>query len=138
MSANNPQFGEVDGAPFELPGLIKKLGDVRFGEPLDQDRMDMVGAIAQHSRNVQELLHDGIRSVGHLMELVGCGEYEFPSSYLGTLGTFLKHVAGEADFLRSTESDMHYIMKEQAALQPKTKPAGRRSAVADAGQGVGQ
>jgi len=128
MSSLNSQFGDVDGAPYELPDLIKKLGDVRFGEPLTQDRLDMVDAIATHSRNVQELLLDGIRSVGHLMELTGCGEFEYPQSYIGRLGTFLKHVAGEADFLRSTESDMRQIIKDQTALQVKTKPAGRRTA----------
>lgn len=138
MSLLNPQFGEVDSAPYKLPELIKTLGDVRFGERLSQDRLDMVAAIAQHSRNAQELLLDGIRSIGHLMELTGCGELEYPLGYLGSLGSFLRHVAGEADFLRATESDMNHIMKEQAALQPKAKPAGRRAAVATNEQGAAE
>lgn len=126
MSASNPHFNQVDGAPWELPTLIKNLGDVAHGDVLTEDRLHMVDAIQVHARNGQELLHDGIRSLGHLMELTGCGELEVSNEHIANLGTFLKHLAGQADFLRSTESDMRHIMREQA----KARPAGRRSASA--------
>jgi hypothetical protein len=128
MSARNPHFHHADGAAWELPTLIKNLGDVSYGEALTEDRLHIVDAIQTHARNVQELLHDGIRSVGHLMELTGCGDLEVSNEHITQLGSFLKHLAGEADFMRATESDMHQILKAHAAQQVKAKPVGRRGA----------
>jgi hypothetical protein len=123
MSANNPEFKHVDGAPYELPDLIKRLGDVSFSTPLPQERLDMVDAIKTHARNVQELILDGIESVGHLMTLVGCGDLEVENGHITQLGALLKHLASETNFLRATEGDMHQIIKEQQDLRAAGKKA---------------
>lgn len=127
MSARNPFFVDVDGAPYEIPDLLKHLGDVKSSTLLDQDRLYMVDAIHTHARNAEEWLLDGIRSIGHLMELAGCGDLDVDNRHVAQLGTLIKHLAGEADSLRATHSDMGYILAEQKELQAKANAAHRRA-----------
>jgi hypothetical protein len=133
MTSTNPQFGNADGAAYEVPELIKRLGDVSYGELLKQDRLDMVAAIATHSNNVNELILDGLQSIGNLMALVGCGEHDVGRDHVVQLGVLIKHLASEANFLRATHNDMHYILTEQEVLRAAAKPVSQRNAAIEQG-----
>jgi hypothetical protein len=135
MSADNPHFGHVDDAAYKIPDLIKQLGDVGFGVQLDQDRIDMVDAIAQHAHNVQELLLDGLQSIGHVMSLSGCGDFEVGDLHVMQLGVLVKHLANEANFLRVTHGDMQHILSEQAALKASKDAVRRRASNKNAAEG---
>jgi len=126
MSANNPHFGHVDDAAYRIPDLIKQLGDVSFSVQLDQDRIDIVDAIAQHAHNVQELLLDGLQSIGHLMSLAACGDCEVENLHVMQLGVLVKHLANEANFLRATHGDMREILSEQALMQVSATRGSKR------------
>jgi hypothetical protein len=125
MSAKNPQIKNLDRPAYELPDLIKRLGDVSCFDPLTQEQRDMADAIQTHARNAHEVLLDGMESVGHLMTLAGGGDVELDNHHVLNLGALLQHLAVEANYLRAAESDMRCVIDEQEALQATAKSAVR-------------
>lgn len=129
MSASNPEFKHVDGAAYELPDLIKRLGDVSMFDPMTQVQLNIVDAIRMHARNTQEILLDGMHSIGHLMVIAADSDFEVDNGHLLQLGSLIKHLARETDFLRANESDMHCILEEQKSLataQPAKGQGGKK------------
>lgn len=120
---SNPHFMKPDDAAFELPGLIHRLGRVDLSEQLDQDRADMVEAIARHASNVESTLLDGMFSLAHLLVVVGCSDDELPKEHVVGLGALLKHMACEADYVRTTLSNMRHIQQGQHAHKAAGGPA---------------
>jgi hypothetical protein len=122
MSANNPLFKQIDRAACEIPNLLKKLGEVDYRKPISQEQAHMVDAIATHAYNAQDMLIDGIGSLGRLMNVAGLNDqYTVHGEDLANLGALLAHLAVEVEFLRLTESDMRYIEREQKGLQAGAK-----------------
>lgn len=129
MIANNPLFKHVDRAAYELPDLLKQLGEVDCSKPVPQEQMHMVSAVAQHARNAQNTLLDGLESLGRLMTVAGLNdEYTLAGDDVAKLGSLLTHIAVEAEFLRFTESEMSYIERAQKEQQAGAKSSGRAAA----------
>lgn len=135
MTTQNPHFGNADDAAFELPALLKRLGYVGVGTRLDQDRCDMVDAIATHCGNLQSTLLDGMFSIGHLFVAIGCGEDELEKVHVTGLGALLKHLAYETDFARITLSNMRHIQHEQLQLKASADTTRRRPSKKDGAEG---
>jgi hypothetical protein len=135
MTMQNLHFGSVDGAAFELPGLIQRLGYVGVGKALDQDRCDMVAAIATHCGNVQSTLLDGIFSIAHLLVESGCSEDDLEKVHITGLGALLKHLAYETDYARITLSNMRRIQQEQLEQKASTDTVRRRTSKKDSAEG---
>lgn len=117
MSTTNPRFKRADRPAYELPCLLQILGDPDF-TALTDDQRNIIDAIRIHAGNAQEVILDGIASIGDLMTMVD-DTHAVSNDGLLSLGALLKHLAQEADNLRSTQSEMLFALKSDDELRSK-------------------
>lgn len=120
MSMNNPRMKNVDRSAYELPVLLQALGEPNHAVRLSEDQRNIVDAIHIHARNAQEVILDGIASIGHLMTTVDDTMEVSRHDLLG-LGSLLKHLAHEADYLRGAQADMISILQSDEERQANKK-----------------
>lgn len=117
MSANNPLLKNIERAAYELPGLYQLLGEARASVPLTETQRQAAEAIVVHARNAQEVILDGIETIGHLMSGF-TDDYDLERNHVNNLGMLIKHLAVEADHLRGSSGDMRCILEEDRKHQP--------------------
>jgi hypothetical protein len=126
VSLANPHFGHVDHAPYAIPNLLRKLGDVAHDEKLTNDRALMVDALAMHATNVETTLLDGIAAVGQVMvDALGSPD-DVDKDRLMVLATLIKHLAGDTEFARFVLSDMRHIQRAQLIMTAMPVDKGAR------------
>jgi len=118
MSANNPHFQNIGRAPYELPYLVKSLGDVDRSAPLDAEQTHKAEAITSHAFNATEIVAGGLESIGHLMSMVGNSEDEVDGRHVANLGDLIKHLAAEIEYLHEVETDMRTLLMRQPVVTP--------------------
>jgi len=124
MSAQNPVFAHPGRAAYELPKLLKSLGNIECSVPLTAAQHNTVDAITSHAWGAVEVITDGMESIGALMSIVGHGESFVDGRRLAALGSLLEHLAVELQQLHQVETDMAEIMRSDAAkLVPATPTA---------------
>ena len=125
MAANNPLFKNIERAAYELPGLFQILGEPSASVPLTEAQRHAAAAIQSHAGNAQEVILDGIETIGHLMSSF-TDDYDLDRHHICNLGMLIKHLAVEADQLRNSAADMRVIL-ETDCQRPLTAPRGRQS-----------
>lgn len=105
MTNTNPQFCHPGRAAYELPTLLKNLGDVSVAV-LTADQHHTVDAIAAHAHDAVETITSGIESIGALMSTVGHGADEVAGGHFAALGALITHLAVELQHLHQVETDM--------------------------------
>lgn len=123
--SRNPLFKNIERAACELPGLFQILGEPSAAVPLTESQRHAADAIQTHARNAQEVILDGIESIGHMMAGF-TDDYDLDRGHISNLGMLLKHLAVEADQLRFSEADMRTILEEDRK-HPSNAPQGRKS-----------
>lgn len=118
MKASNPHFQNIGRAPYELPYLVKSLGDVDRSAILDADQAHKVEAITSHAFNATEIVAGGLASIGHLMSMVGNTEDEVDGCHVANLGDLIKHLAAEIEYLHEVETDMRTLLMRQPVVTP--------------------
>ena len=106
MTNTNPQFRHPGRAAYELPTLLKNLGDVSCAAALTADQHHTVDAIAAHAHDAVETITSGIESIGALMSTVGHGAGEVAGGHFAALGNLITHLAVELQQLHQVETDM--------------------------------
>jgi hypothetical protein len=122
MTKSNPQFCHPGRAAYELPKLLKNLGDIDSSVSLTTDQHNTVDAIVSHAWGAVETIASGLESIGALMGVVGHGESEVAGKHVAALGDLISHLAVELQHLHEVETDMASTL--QSIGNPKV--AGRR------------
>jgi hypothetical protein len=110
MSAQNPAFANPGRAAYELPKLLKNLGDVDTSVPLSADQRNTVEAIQSHAWGAVETITDGIESLGAIMSIVGNSEHVVGGRHFAHIGSLIEHLAVELQQLHEVETDMVEIV----------------------------
>lgn len=117
MAANNPLLKNIERAAYELPGLYQLLGEPSAAAPLTETQRHAAEAIVVHARNSQEVILDGLETIGHMMSGF-TDDYDLERNHINNLGMLIKHLAVEADRLRSSGADMRCILEGDREHQP--------------------
>jgi hypothetical protein len=115
MSKTNPQFCHPDRAAYELPKLLKNLGDVDRTAQLTTHQRNTVDAIASHAWGAVETIASGLESIGALMGIVGHGEEVVAGKHVAALGDLITHLAVELQHLHEVETDMAATLRSAPA-----------------------
>ncbi|WP_426192576.1 hypothetical protein [Massilia sp. DWR3-1-1] len=116
---SNPAFKHASRPSYELPNLMKAIGDVDGGEPLDDGMRNAVGAASSHANNAKETLLMGIETIGNLMmQLSQISEAVDDRDLIG-IGGIIRHMAVEVQYLIDVEDEMDGILKRDREASKK-------------------
>lgn len=116
---NNPAFKNVGRPAYELPNLLKNLGDIGAVERMTADQGFMVMAAEQHATNALATVLDGVETMGRLLTQLGVAGIDVQGPELCKIGDLFKHLAVEAQFLVDVQSDMTTILNNDEGLLPE-------------------
>lgn len=118
---NNPAFKHVRRPGYELPNLMKAIGNVDGGEPLDDGMRNAVGAASSHANNAKETLLMGIECIGNiLMRLCELDDPIEQHDLMGIAGV-IRHASVELQYLIDVEDEMDSILRRDMEAVAKTK-----------------
>jgi hypothetical protein len=121
MSPNGPEFKNAEQAAYELPWLLRRLGQ-GSASTLTPEQQLLAQAAEGHAYNASDDVLSGIEAIGSLLFIAGNNDqWPLNSSQLCNIGTLLRHLAVEAQFLKETEAEMRYLSKERPAPDTERK-----------------
>jgi hypothetical protein len=108
---SNPAFKHVCRPAYELPSLMRTIGDVDSSKPLDDAMRFAVDAASSHANNAKETLLMGIETIGILMmQLSQLSGYVDDHDLVG-IGGLIRHMAVEVQYLVDVEDEMDGILR---------------------------
>lgn len=119
MIANNPHLNNLERPAYELPTLLKNLGDLSSTEPMTDDQRNMVGAIADHASNSTDRITNGLESIGQLLYAAGASGTGLIERHLSGIGELVSYLAVELQHLHDVESDMAFAVKNDVTTKMK-------------------
>lgn len=125
----NQHFKHPGRAAYELPYLLKGLGDVDGGAPLTDDQLEKAHAIENHADDAINSIASGLEAIGAVMSLVGHSDDVLCGRQMAGLGDLIKHLAVEIEYLHEVEGEM-YALKRRSIAVPQESPAPRQRAAA--------
>ncbi|WP_154668202.1 hypothetical protein [Pseudoduganella violaceinigra] len=117
-NVENPQFRNLDRAPYELSHLLVKIGRGDPNESLKQ----LTDAAEDHASNASGTLLRGLEAIGHLMMYAGTNEQagDLGSRYVMCIGDLISHIACELQFLGEVDT-VAYTAEIIAAANSKQR-----------------
>lgn len=122
MSKANPQFSHPGRAAYELPKLLKNLGDLDRTAKLSEEQYNTVDAIVSHAWGAVETIASGLESIGALMGIAGNGDEAVPGKHVAALGDLITHLAVELQHLHEIETDMASTLQSSGNRQVARRP----------------
>ena len=123
---NNPHLRFTGRPAYELPNLLNAFNaKTSRGDDMTEDLRDQADAIETHAINALDAIGDGIEAIGAAMFSAGTNEdWPMDGRTVAALGSLIKHLAVEQQYLRSVEGDMHtriemHDQKVEAAMAKK-------------------
>lgn len=118
---NNPAFKHVSRPGYELPNLMKVIGDVDGGEPIDDGMRNAVSAASLHANNAKETLLMGIESIGNI--LIRICELDTPIEQHDLMGIagVIRHASVQVQYLIDVEDEMDSILRRDKEVVATTK-----------------
>lgn len=107
MSTQNPEFLNIERAPYELVKLVAKLGVTRIDKPLSVAQCQVAEAIEQHAANATDTILSGIEAIGRAISCASVNpQWQLSSTTMNHLGCLITHLAVEAQVLHDTSADI--------------------------------
>ncbi|WP_426195048.1 hypothetical protein [Massilia sp. DWR3-1-1] len=114
---STPAFKHVCRPAYELPSLMRTIGDVDKSKPLDDAMRFAVDAASSHANNAKETLLMGIETIGNLMlQLSQLSDAVDARDLLG-IGGLIRHMSVEVQYLIDVEDEMDGILKHDRAAK---------------------
>lgn len=121
MSPNGPEFKNAEQAAYELPWLLRRLGQDSAAALSPEQRL-IAQAAQGHAYNASDDVLSGIEAIGSLLFIAGNNDqWPLNSTQLCNIGVLIKHLAVEAQFLKETEAEMRYLSNEKPAPDDERK-----------------
>ncbi len=116
---NNPAFNNVSRPAYELPNLLKNLGDISVTVPMTAEQRNLAAAAETHATNALSTLLDGIEAMGSLMTQIGAAGDDLPNGDLCKIGSLFTYFAVEAQLMLDVQSDMESILRQNSESSKK-------------------
>jgi hypothetical protein len=116
---DNPAFKNVGRPAYELPNLLKSLGDIGAVERMTSDQGWMVMAAELHATNALATVLEGVETMGRLLTQLGVAGIDVQGPELCKIGDLFRHLAVEAQFLVDVQGDMATILNNDEGLLPE-------------------
>lgn len=129
MSTANPYIQHLDRAPYELGCLIAKMPQfLPRDRALTADELHMSQAVSVHAGNALDSIEHGLEALGAaLFSASECRDFPLRQQHIGAIGTLIKHLAIESQFIRScldsATSDQSNHEARRASAPPARKGA---------------
>lgn len=120
---NNPLFKHVTRPEYELPQLMRSLGEVDSSKPLDDTVRNSAEAVSMHAYNMKEILLMGIESFGSLLMLVSQLPEPVQERDLLGLGGIIRHSAIQLQYAIDVEDEVDGILRRDKELTAAKKGA---------------
>jgi hypothetical protein len=116
---DNPKFQDAARAAYELGHLLIALpGDFGSARSVDDEHMQIAAAAQHHAGNAGHTLLGGIEVIGSLIEAVGdAGGTVLEPDVQQRLGTLLRHLAVEAQFMQEIAGNLAHSINEYQQRQ---------------------
>ena len=118
---NNPAFQNVSRPAYELPNLLKKMGEISAATSMTENQANIVMAVETHATNALSTILDGMEAMGSLLTQLGAAGDDLPNRDLCNLGNLFTHLAVEAQLMVDIQSDMMTILNSETELGPVKK-----------------
>ena len=106
--AENPHFGNVERAPYQLGQLLTQLPpDFSRSGHITPDSRQIAEAAMRHAENAAYAVMDGLEALGQVMFVAGSNEENHVDGRtIANLGYLVKHLAVELQFLHHIEEEI--------------------------------
>lgn len=108
---NNPAFKHIERPEYELPQLMKIIGEVDSSKPLDDTVRNAAQAASSHAYNMKENLLLSIESIGNLLVLVAQLPDPVQERDLLGLGGLIRHSAVQLQYVIDVEDEVDGILR---------------------------
>lgn len=116
---NNPAFKNVERPAYELPTLLKNLGDISVTVPMTAEQRNLADAAETHATNALSTLLDGIESVGRLLTQLGVAGVALDSGEAIRIGNLFAYLAVESQLMVDVQSDMESTLRQDSESSKK-------------------
>ena len=128
MSAANPLVQNVGRAAYEMPDLLRRLGDPDGIAPLTEEQRQIADAIETHAYNATAAILNGLEAIGNVMSAAARSEDGIEQRTVSDLADLVKHLAVEMQHLHDVESNMSALKRLSSISEKDTAPAPRQRA----------
>ena len=106
--AENPHFGNVERAPYQLGQLLAQLPpEFSHSGPITPDSRQIAEAAIQHAENAASTVMDGLEALGHFIFVASTNEENHVDGQAtANLGYLIKHLAVELQFLHEIGAEI--------------------------------
>lgn len=116
---SNPAFKHVCRPAYELPSLMRTIGDVDKSKPLDEAMRFAMDAASSHANNAKETLLMGIETIGTMMMQLSQLSGSVDDHDLMGIGGMIRHMAVEVQYLIDVEDEMDGILRRDREASKK-------------------
>lgn len=118
----NPEFHNVERAPYELMQLVAKLGVTNLDQPLTLEQRQIAEAIERHAANATDTILSGLEAIGRAISCAALNpNWQLSVTNMGDIGGLITHLAVEAQALHDTtagiRSDLERTKDADAAAK---------------------
>lgn len=123
MSASNPYIKHMERAPYELGRLIAMMPrSLPRDRTLTDDELQMLEAVSVHASTAMDNIEHGLEALGAvLFSASESKDYPLDSRHIGAIGTLIKHLAVESQFVRSWLDRSASDLSNHEALRAKNQ-----------------
>ena len=118
---SGPAFKHIERPEYELPQLMKIIGEVDSSRPLNDTVRNAAEAASLHAYNMKENLLLSIESIGNLLMLVAQLPDPVRERDLLGLGGLIRHSAVQLQYVIDVEGEVDGILKRDKEVTAAKK-----------------
>lgn len=130
MSAMNSLVQNVGRAAYEMPDLLRRLGDPDGIAPLTEEQRQIADAVETHAYNATEAILNGLEAIGAVMSAAARSQDGIDQRNVADLADLVKHLAVEMQHLHDVESNMAGLKRMSSIAEKSAAPAPRQRTAA--------